>query len=311
MTVPGEVGAEMDGTFDVPPDRRQRRGSAGPDAQCCVPVDQEELVVALAAAAVAAIENATVIAASRRRQIWQAAMVEITTGLLTGTDPAEALRQVVHHAHVASGADGAGVGVPTDDPDRLRIAVAEGTFAGWEGGTIPVEGSVWSLAICEGRPILVTEAGADLRMAAGTEPPGSGTLGATVAVPMVSGGGLPRVLLVSRAPGQGAFDQVDIEMLAAFAAQVALAVRLAEERRDHERLRLVEERQQIAEDLQHRVIARLFALGLALQGVVPRVPNGAVRATVGAKIEEIDVIIREIRAAVFALDRDADPELAG
>jgi GAF domain-containing protein len=271
--------------------------------------DQEELVRGLAAAAGVAIENATLFAQHRRRETWQAAMVEVTTDLLAGDDPAEALRQLVHRARVASGADGAGVSVPTDDPERLRIAVAEGTFAGREGETVRVEWSASGVAISEGRPVLVTGVAADLRMA-GTGP-GSGAPGATVAVPMVSDGGTVGVLLVARAPGQGPFDQVDIDMIATFAAQAALAVQLAEARRDHERLRLVEDRQQIAEDLQHRVIARLFALGLTLQGVVPRVPNGAVRATIGAKIEEIDVIIREIRATVFALDRHADPELAG
>jgi signal transduction histidine kinase len=78
---------------------------------------------------------------------------------------------------------------------------------------------------------------------------------------------------------------------------------LAEARRDSEQLRAAEDRQHIAEDLHHRVIQRLFALGLSLQGMAPRVGSPALSTTLNEKVDEVDAIIRDIRAVVFSLNR--------
>jgi signal transduction histidine kinase len=92
-------------------------------------------------------------------------------------------------------------------------------------------------------------------------------------------------------------------MMRAIAAQAGLALELAEVRQAAEQARLAEDRAGIAEDLRHRVIQRLFNLGLALQGAASRVVRPDVRETVEAQIDEIDEIIREVRASVFSLDR--------
>ena len=99
--------------------------------------DDEELVQALAAAAAAAIENATLLAESRRRHTWQTAMVEVTTQLLDGADPDEVLCRLVHHARRTLRGDGAGVSVPTDDPDLWHMAMTEGTYQRWQGAAVP------------------------------------------------------------------------------------------------------------------------------------------------------------------------------
>lgn len=265
--------------------------------------EDEQLVLALAGAAGTAIENATLFAESRRRQVWQAALVDITTNLLTGVDPGEALRQLVRHAAEASGAAGAAVCVPGDDPDLLHVEIGEGVLAGWIGCAVPVAGSMSGAAIAEGHPILIADPATDPRaeaMAAQI----IGVLGPTIAVPMLARDALVGVLLVSLRPGDTGFDRLDVDMIAAFAAQATLAMQLDQARRDNERLRLVEDRQQIASDLQQRVIQRLFGLGLSLQALVPRVPTGVPRAALATKIEEVDEIIREIRAAVFSLRAD-------
>jgi GAF domain-containing protein len=271
--------------------------------------DDEQLVQALAAAAAAAIENATLLADSRRRHTWQTAMVEVSTGLLAGTDSDQVLRQLVHHAREILGGDGAGVAVPTDDPRLLRLVVAEGgEYQRWEGQLIPVEGSVSGTAIAAGHLVVVGDPLSDPRTPAAGER-ASGLIGETVAVPLLGDGGVTGVLTVSRRPGDEPFDQLDLDLITAVAAHAGLALQLSQARRDNEQLRLAEDRQQIAEDLRHRVIQRLFSHGLALQGTASRSTNPQTRTAIQTQINEVDAIIRDIRTAVFTLSpTQAQPE---
>jgi signal transduction histidine kinase len=63
----------------------------------------------------------------------------------------------------------------------------------------------------------------------------------------------------------------------------------------------MEDRAQIAEDLRHRVIQRLFSHGLALQGTASRSTSTQIRTAIQTQIDEVDAIIRDIRAAIFSL----------
>src|SRR5207253_7400770 len=129
----------------------------------------------------------------------------------------------------------------------------------------------------------------------------SGLIGETVAVPLLGDGGVNGVLTVSRRPGDEPFDHLDLDLITAVAAHAGLAIQLSQVRRDNEQLRLVEDRAQIAEDLRHRVIHRLFSHGLALQGTASRSTNPQTRTAIQTQINEVDAIIRDIRTAVLAL----------
>jgi GAF domain-containing protein len=262
--------------------------------------DDEELVLALAAAAGTAIENATLLVESRRRQGWQAAMVHVATQLLGGTNPDQALRQLVQHAMETLGASGAGVSVPTDDPAEWRMAVTEGTYARWQNAPVTLANSVTGAAVESGALVLVADPATD-PCTTGADERAVGIIGETVAMPMIGNAGISGVLLASRRPGEQPLDQLDRDMISAIAVQAGLALELAGVRRDNERLRLDEDRQRIAEDLRQRAIQRLFAHSLALQGAAARIANPTARATVEAQIAEVDSVIRDIRAAVFAL----------
>src|SRR5256714_917535 len=276
--------------------------------------EDQELVQALAAAAGVAIENATLTAEVRRRQAWQAAMVEITTHLLGTPDSTETLRRLVHQARVAGEADGAGVCVPTDDPGQFRMAAAEGSLDGWRDALIRRAGPLTAAAVAQQRAILTADEAADLATAdlhTATDSPGDrAPVEALIAAPVVGAGDVLGVLLMVRARGHDPFGPVDVEMIDTYARQAGLALELAEARRDNERLRWVEDRQQLAEDLHDRVIARLFGLGLSVQALASRITNPAVRSGLGGKVDEIDSIIRDIRTAVFALDRPAPDQPA-
>jgi two-component system, NarL family, sensor histidine kinase DevS len=264
--------------------------------------EDQELAQALAAAAGVAIENATLVAETRRRQTWQAAMVEITTHLLGTTDSAQTLRGLVHQALIAGAADGAGICVAGEDPEQLRMAAAEGSLDGWQEVLIRREGPLTATALARRRATLITDGAADLGTPPGP-PRNRAPIEAVVVAPVVDGEEVLAVLLLVRAPGRDPFDPVDVEMIDAYARQVGLALQLAGARRDNERLRWVEDRQHLAEDLHDRVIARLFGLGLSVQALASRSTNETLRTGLSGKVDEIDAIIRDIRTAVFELDR--------
>jgi two-component system sensor histidine kinase DevS len=67
-----------------------------------------------------------------------------------------------------------------------------------------------------------------------------------------------------------------------------------------ELLTLADERERIARDLHDTVLQRLFGLGLELQALAIR-GSGELAGRIEESVDEIDLIIREIRTAVFTL----------
>ena len=66
--------------------------------------EDESVVLALAAAAGVAVENARLYDAARRRELWLQAGAEISTALLSGSDPEEVLQLLTDRAHELAGA---------------------------------------------------------------------------------------------------------------------------------------------------------------------------------------------------------------
>jgi GAF domain-containing protein len=266
--------------------------------------DDEELVTALAAAAGLAIENATLFAKAGRREAWQAATVEVANRTLTATSRGEAVRHLVEQARLASGADGATFITPADEPGQLRIAVGLGSLARWEGELLPADGTVSGLVMTERRAILLADPGADPRMTAFREL--RPDMGPTLAAPVIGENEVIGVVTLARSVGGGVFDTADLNMITGFAVQAALAIEMAEVRRDNEQLHRLEDRRQIAEDLQQGVVRRLSVLGMSLAGIAARAVRNDVKTLIEERVVEIDEIIRDFRAAVFDLHRPTD-----
>jgi PAS domain S-box-containing protein len=70
-----------------------------------------------------------------------------------------------------------------------------------------------------------------------------------------------------------------------------------------EGLRVMEDRDRIARDLHDVVIQRLFAVGLAVQGVQVRNPEAETSQRLADVVDELDETIREIRSVIFSLQR--------
>lgn len=89
--------------------------------------------------------------------------------------------------------------------------------------------------------------------------------------------------------------------MAAFADQAALAWQLATAQHRVGELDVVTDRDRIARDLHDHVIQRLFAVGLALQGTVPRARDSEVRQRLSEAVDDLQGVIQEIQTAIFDL----------
>ena len=263
--------------------------------------EDENVVLALAAAAGVAIENARLYEDSRQREIWLEASTEVSTTLLSGTDPEDVLTLVAERAREMCDADLAVLVMPTG-ADRLVVEVADGKPAKeLLGLVVDRESSVVGRVFTSGQPELVL----DLRVE-GARQVRDLELGPAVFAPLGHADHVRGVLAVVSAAGAPAFSTATLRMVSAFASQAAVALELAERRRESERLVVFEDRDRIARDLHDLVIQRLFATGMALEGALRLIQRPEAAARVQRSVEDLDATIREIRSTIFALQASPD-----
>ncbi|WP_169510936.1 GAF domain-containing protein [Actinomycetospora chiangmaiensis] len=278
-------------------------------------VDDEDATGALAAVAGVAVENARLhdrtrrlAAEAMRRQQWVEAAGEITTHLLAGADPGEALALVAQRAAELTGAAGALITTPPqatadhDTPPPVRVTVCVGLEDRHPPGSrVAIAGTVLDAVARTRAPHVV----ADLRLL----PDGEG-LGPGLAVPLRSGEDLSGVLVVAGVDGwSGTADDDGLAVVASFADQAALVLRLAESQRARRQLDVVTDRERIAADLHDHVLQRLFALGLGLQAAHARLPASDGARRVDEAVDQIDGIIRDIRTSIFDLHTAGEHDL--
>jgi signal transduction histidine kinase len=261
--------------------------------------DDEVLVEALAAAAGIAIDNARLYEQSRTRQSWIEATRDIGTELLSGIDPGRVFRLVADEALKLSGAAATLVAVP-DDPEsplsdvvELLIAETAGADDTAPSESIPIAGTEIGEAFRERAPRQFEDL--DLRSE------GINTEGPALVLPLRTSDTIAGVLVVLRNKGEPQFDSEQLDMLAAFADQAALAWQLATTQRQMRELDILTDRDRIARDLHDHVIQRLFAVGLALQGTIPRARSAEVQQRISGCVDDLQEVIQEIRTAIFDL----------
>ena len=72
-------------------------------------------------------------------------------------------------------------------------------------------------------------------------------------------------------------------------------------RATEQELRILEDHERIARDLHDIVIQQLFASGMTLQGVWPRIKSPEIAQRVAVVVDDLDRTIREIRSVIFGL----------
>jgi signal transduction histidine kinase len=269
--------------------------------------EDEALLLALAAAAGVAIENARLYDEARRQQRWMTASAEVTSVLLSGAGPAEALELITAKSLEMSGADLVVLALPTPDRGALQIEHAAGDGAREALGLIlPVQRSASGQVLSSGELMSFDDFAHDERVASAAR--AHMNLGQAVVLPLGAPGNVRGVLTAGRVPGSMPLPATGVEMLRTFATQAAIALELAEHRRQAERVAVFEDRDRIARDLHDLVIQRLYATGMSLQGAISLIATPDVAGRVSRAVDALDETIREIRSSIFALQ--ARPEVA-
>ncbi|MFF5510476.1 GAF domain-containing protein [[Kitasatospora] papulosa] len=253
----------------------------------------------LATEAGIAIGHARMYEAARRREQWIDGSVAVTTALLSGGDADEALAVVAEQARRLADAEVGIVLLPAAQGGLEIVAVAGDTPSASLGVIIPPQSPVVA-ALLRGEEVFLDDSATDPRLITRL----ADQYGPHMLLPLRSGGRVLGALSIPRIRGGRPFTRAERTLATHFAAQAALALKLAEAQRDRERLAVYEDRDRIARDLHDLVIQRLFATGIMLEGAQRRSTVPAVQAGIGRAVDELDVTIQEIRTAIFALQQE-------
>lgn len=261
--------------------------------------DDEVLVQALAAAAGTAIDNSRLYEQSQARQSWIEATRDIGTELLAGADPATVFQLIAAEAMKLTGADVVLVAVPFDNEvpvsevSELFIVEAAGAAGTMAAQSVPVAGTAIGQAFVERTPLKLDEADLDV--------PALSNPGPALVLPLRTTDTVAGVVMAMRQKGAHPFGDEQLDMMAGFADQAALAWQQATTQRRMRELDVLTDRDRIARDLHDHVIQRLFGVGLALQGTIPRARSPQVQQRLIESVDELQAVIQEIRTAIFDL----------
>jgi two-component system, NarL family, sensor histidine kinase DevS len=266
--------------------------------------DDEAVLRTLAAAAGVAIDNARLYEDTRRRERWLTASSDLTRSLLSGTDPNQVLHQVAATVRALSGADLVTLAVPFDGGDELVIEAADGEGAGQVQGLV-LAATTLAAKVYHSDERITSGALSGEQQAGG----GSAAridLGPGFLLPLGGGEHVRGVLQVANRAGGAEFSDATMTMISSFADQAALALKIAEHRREAEQLLVLSDRDRIARDLHDLAIQRLFASGLTLNSVLGRVSDRPqVAERVQRVVDDLDDTIKTVRGTIYALrERD-------
>lgn len=267
----------------------------------------------LASAAAAAIDNAQLFDRVRMTARWMQASREISTALLSETQPLDRPMQIIaDRACELTAAEQAIVLVPAapDEPDgdvtTLVVSTAVGIHADEViGQHIPIEGSTSGGVFRSGEPVITEsfrhpiQAFTDV----GQRP--------AIAMPLAASGSVLGVIVVARHQGDAAFDDSYLDLVRDFAGHAAIAMALAVGRHRESELVVLADRERIAHDLHDHVIQRLFAAGLDLQGSIARSKSPELNVRLTRTVDDLQSTIETIRSTIFELqsNHSGSPDL--
>jgi signal transduction histidine kinase len=266
--------------------------------------EDEAVVTALAGAAGIAIENARLYEAGQVRQRWLSAVSDVRAALLETATPEDAFDLICDRVATLTEADGTWLLVGPDAKGCYSVQAQKGEELDDLVGTAIEPSESYVLKAME-------EAGGiasvDLSTLDYQGPNAHIAWGPGLGIPLRGAHAGDAAVIVLRRAGALPFPDSLGPLVTAFADQAAVALDMAARQRLARQLDVYEDRDRIARDLHDLVIQRVFAAGLALQSVLPRVRDEEVRRRVLGVVGQLDETVRDIRTTIFDL-HTADPD---
>ena len=181
--------------------------------------------------------------------------------------------------------------------DFVTVGIDDATHA--QIGPLPKGHGILGLLIIDPKPLRLPDLNEHPDRFGFPEhhPPMTSFLGVPIAV---RGEVFGNLYLCDKADGD-VFTDVDEELAVGLAAAAGIAI---ENARLHARVAefaTLEDRERIARDLHDTVIQRLFAVGLSLQSTLRLVNDSVVTERLLTAVNDLDVTVRDVRAAIFEL----------
>ena len=172
-------------------------------------------------------------------------------------------------------------------------------------GPRPTGRGVLGILITEPAPLRLTDLGAhpDRYGFPASHPPMRSFLGVPVRVRSAVYGNL----YLTDKVGAEDFSEEDEALAEALALATGIAI---ENARLHDQVRMlsvIDDRDRIARDLHDRVIQRVFAVGMSLQGATRLSERDQVVERVNKAVDDLDATVTEIRTAIFELGESPLP----
>ena len=264
--------------------------------------EDEAVLTALAGAAGIAVDNARLYEESEVRRRWLTAVSDVRAALLDTSaqgGPQAALGLMVHRVRELTRAAGAWLMTGPDENGGYLVAAQSGDgLRDLVGRRLTAEESPVLAAVEATSGEVVSM---DLNSAMYDSQNPELDWGPCLAVSLRGTHADEAVLIAARTVGGEPFDTAVTPLLTAFADQVAGALDMAARQRLARQLDVYEDRDRIARDLHDHVIQRVFAAGLTLQAVRPRVADAEAQRRVLGVIAQLDETVREIRTTIFDL----------
>jgi signal transduction histidine kinase len=223
----------------------------------------------------------------------------------SGLDLASMLERIVHSAVELADATYGALGVLDDAGTKLAqfITVGIDDEAHRRIGDLPEGHGILGLLIIDAKPLRLPDLGEhpDSYGFPPNHPPMHSFLGVPIRVRDEVFGNL---YLTDKKSGE-VFTDVDEELVVGLAAAAGVAIENARLHAKLHDLAVIEDRERIARDLHDTVIQRLFATGLSLQGTVRLVSSdpGVAVERIEAAVDDLDLTVKHIRTAIFALEQ--------
>ncbi|NEM06267.1 GAF domain-containing sensor histidine kinase [Geodermatophilus normandii] len=271
--------------------------------------EDEAVLTALAGAAGVAVDNSRLYEEAEQRRRWANALSEVRASLLDPDAAERALPLIAGQVATLTGAGAAWVMAGPDDDGcyEVRAQVGDG-LQDLTGMRVSVSDSpVLQAAVGSTGEVV----GLDMTGMAYDGPDAHLDWGHCLAVPLRGTHAGSAVLVAARRAGLPPFDPSVTPLVRAFADQTAVALDRAAQQRLARQLDVYEDRDRIARDLHDHVIQRVFAAGLGLQSVLPRVTDPQAQRRIRDVVGQLDATVRDIRTSIFDLHTADQSEDAG